>query len=232
MSADPLQPYAVMLTVARKLAVVVGAGPRAVRAAKTLVAHGADVVVISADAPDELVGMESDGLLSVETRGYIRGDLDGAFLAVIASGSAVVDAAVLEEARESKVLANVPGDAEASDFIVPSVVRRGELQIAISTGGMAPATTAEVRGVIKGEFGPEWAAYVELMGELRTLAMERTGLSDAELAPLFASIDGSVLRDRLIAGQTITAKDLYDQNPGAVPHAAKKTKKKEAQNDG
>jgi precorrin-2 dehydrogenase / sirohydrochlorin ferrochelatase len=217
MSRDAVaRPYAAMLAVAGRLAVVVGTGPGALRAAGSLVAHGADVVIIGTDVPDDLLAMEADGQLSLEVRKYAAGDLDGAFIAIAASGSAEVDAAVAEEARERGVLVNVAGDAGASDFIVPSVVRRGDLQIAITTAGGAPSVAREVRRGIAAEYGPEWEAYTRLVGELRILAVERTGLTDSKLAPLFAAVADSDLRTRLAAGEKVTAAALWDLHAPTV----------------
>jgi precorrin-2 dehydrogenase / sirohydrochlorin ferrochelatase len=216
MSAESPQPYAVMLNVAGRLAAIIGSDARAVRAAKTLSDHGADVVVISPDIPSELLAMESEGLLTVESRAYVRGDLHDAFVAVAASGSAEIDAAVAAEARECGVLLNVPGDAGVSDFIIPSVVRRGALQIAVTTGGGAPSVAREVRRGVAEAYGPEWDPYVRLMTDLRVLAVERTGLSDAGLAPLFAAIDGAELRRLLAAGRTFTAKELFEEHASAL----------------
>lgn len=216
MSADAALPYAVMLNVAGKLAVVVGNGPGAIRAANSLVAHGADVVVIAPEVADDLLRMEAEGELSVEVRQYKRGDLDSAFLAIAASGSAEIDAAVATEAREGGVLVNVTSDAGISDFIVPSVVRRGALQIAITTGGGAPSVAREVRRVTAALYGPEWEQYTRLVTELRAIAIERTGLPDAELTCLFASVAASDLRNRLAEGETATAEELWEKYADTV----------------
>jgi precorrin-2 dehydrogenase / sirohydrochlorin ferrochelatase len=201
--------YPVMLDVVGRLSVVVGGGASALRAAASLAKHGADVVVITPDVSVDLQRMEADGLLTVEPRGYVRGDLEGAFLAVVSSGSSETDAAVAAEARERKTLLNVQSDGAASDFIVPSVVVRGDLQIAVSTQGKAPSAAREVRRSIAEAYGPEWGRYVELVGELRTLAVERTGLSDADLAHLFAYVADSDARERIAGGGDVTAEDLY-----------------------
>ena len=211
MSVGAAQPYAVMLNVAGRLAVVVGTGRGALRSAKSLVAHGADVAIIGTDVSDDLLRMEAEGDLSLEVRSYAAGDLDGAFLAIAASGSPEVDAAVVAEAHERGVLVNVPGDADASDFIVPSVVRRGPLQIAVTTGGGAPSVAREVRRVIAAMYGPEWEPYTRLITELRVIAIERTGLPDADLTVLFASVAASDLLNRLAEGVTTTAEELWER---------------------
>jgi precorrin-2 dehydrogenase/sirohydrochlorin ferrochelatase len=205
-----------MLNVAGKLAVVVGSGLGAIRAANSLVAHGADVVIIAPEVTDDLLQMEAQGELSVEVRQYKRGDLDSAFVAIAASGSAEIDQAVATEAREGGVLVNIAGDAAASDFIVPSVVRRGALQIAVTTAGGAPSVAREVRRGIATEYGSEWEAYTRLVTELRTLAIARTGLTDAQLVPLFAAVADSDLRARLAQGERVTAESIWDQHFGTV----------------
>jgi precorrin-2 dehydrogenase/sirohydrochlorin ferrochelatase len=114
------------------------------------------------------------------------------------------------------MLHSVACDAAASEFIVPSVVRRGALQIAVTTGGGAPSVAREVRRGIAAAYGPEWAEYTRLVTELRILAIERTGLPDADLAPLFAALEESGLRARLAAGEKVTAEALYEQHEGVL----------------
>jgi precorrin-2 dehydrogenase / sirohydrochlorin ferrochelatase len=220
MSAGDARPYAVMLAVARKLVTVVGNTPAAVRAAKGLAAHGADVVVITPDATPELLAMESDGELTIETRAYARGDLAEAFLAVVATGSYATDAAAIEEARAIGALLYVPADADASDFIVPSVVRRGAVQIAVTTGGGAPSVAREIRRGIAEAYGPEWDAYATLMAGLRKYAIEHTGCSDGDLAPLFEAVDGAEVRRLIALGRSFTAKELFEEHRGALDVSA------------
>lgn len=205
------QPYPVMLDLAGRLAIVVGGSPSAVRAASRLSKHGADVVVISAAVSAELLRLEVDGLVSLEQRGYVRGDLEGAAVAFARSGSAETDAAVVQEAKERNVLVNAQTDPSASTFIVPSVVERGPLQIAVSTGGSAPAVAREVRRGISDAHGWEWGPYVELMGELRTVAVQHTGLSDAALVPMFESVGGGLMRHRIRSGEAVTADMLFEE---------------------
>jgi len=213
------QPYPALLNVCGRLVVVVGGTRPALRSAKALAAHGANVVVISADVPPDLLRLEADGLLTIERRAYVDGDLAGAFVAIAASGSASTDAAVAAEAGRRNVLINVPCDASRSDYVVPSVVRRGGLQIAVSTGGVAPFATREARKIVSDAFGWEWGPYVELLGEVRLLAVEMSGMTDAQLAPLFASIAASDIWDRIRAGEDIIAAELLEAHAAALAPA-------------
>jgi len=199
-----------MLDIAGRLAVVVGGSAAALRTARSLAKHGADVVVITPDVSTELMNLEADGVLTIEPRGYVRGDLQNAMLVVAASGSAETDAAIVDEARERNALVNVQSDGAKSDFIVPSVVRRGDLQIAVSTAGKAPSVAKQVRRGIARAHGEEYGPYVQLVADLRALAVARTGMSEAELAPLFDFVTASDVLFRLHGGESVTAESVYD----------------------
>jgi precorrin-2 dehydrogenase/sirohydrochlorin ferrochelatase len=211
-----------MLDIAGRLAVVVAGGLRSLRIARGLLSHGAEVLVVGTDLPDDLLAMEQEGLLALEPRAYVRGDLDGAFMCIVASGSAVTDAAAAQEARETGVLLHLPADAAGSDFIVPSVVARGLLQVAVSTGGAAPTVAREVRRGIAELYGTDWEDYTRLIAELRVLARERTGLSDADLEPLFSAVAASGVRQLLARGEAPTAAELFERHADAVGKAASK----------
>ncbi len=208
--------YPVLLDVSGRLVIVVGATRAAERAATAMAAHGGDVVVIAGEPSASLVDLQAAGALTIEQRGYVRGDLADAFLAVSASGSLEIDAAVREEAMAAGVPISVAADAGSSDFTVPAVIERGPLQIAVSTGGIAPAVTRRVRREIAATFGPEWGIYTALMGAVRTRAIERFGVGDAELKPLFDSIAASDLLDRIRAGEDPSADEVLEQNAAAM----------------
>jgi precorrin-2 dehydrogenase / sirohydrochlorin ferrochelatase len=220
MSVGEPRPYPVMLAVAGRLVVVVGSTPAAARAAKGYAAHGSDVVVFTAEATPELVEMQSDGDLTLESRAYAREDLEGAFIVVAAAGTPGIDDAVAAEARACGALVHVPGDAGESDFIVPSVVRRGVVQIAVTTGGGAPSVAREIRRGIAEAYGPEWDAYATLMAGLRKYAIEHTGCSDGDLTPLFEAVDGAEVRRLIALGRSFTAKELFEEHVGALKAAA------------
>lgn len=203
--------YPVYLDLAGRLCVVVGGGAVARRKATTLSGYGADVVVIAPAVSEELLQMEADGLITVEQRGYVRGDLEGAFLVVCATDSEEVNRAVYAEADGRGCLVNVVDVPELCNFIVPSIVRRGGLQIAISTGGAAPVVAKRLRKRFQDEFGDEWAEYVSLMGEVRVLVMARVAGGEAVRKPIFEAIADSDLLERLRAGERPSAEDVFAQ---------------------
>jgi siroheme synthase-like protein len=146
--------YPVSLDVAGKVAVVIGEEAVAQGKHRALEDAGARVVVRT----------EFD---------WRPGDLDGAFLCVAASADPVTRAAVHRAARERGVLTNLMDDVAHCDFAAPAVVRRGDLTIAVSTGGRSPALARRLREGFDRDFGPEWAQALEVLGEVRdeTLAL-------------------------------------------------------------
>jgi precorrin-2 dehydrogenase len=137
--------------------VVVGGGAVATRKVGKLLQAGADVVVISPEVSPDLAVMD----VEIEHRSYEHGDLTGANLAFAATASREVNAAVAREAKERGIPANVADRPSEGDFAVPSTLRRGGLQVAVSTGGASPTLARRIRGKLEEAFGPEWAGVVE-----------------------------------------------------------------------
>jgi siroheme synthase-like protein len=157
--------YPVMLEVAGRRCVVIGA--QAVREGKVegLRAAGADdVLVVEATLDGRF-----DSVAGVRTarRAWLPGDLDGAFLAVASSDDAATRAAIAREARARGVLVNVIDDIPRCDWAAPAIVRRGDLVLAIGTGGVSPALARLVRRRLQAEFGTEWAEVLRIVGEVR-----------------------------------------------------------------
>jgi precorrin-2 dehydrogenase/sirohydrochlorin ferrochelatase len=107
------------------------------------------------------------GKLAWRRRAFSARDLRGAFLVVAATNSAASNCAVFRACRARGVFCNVVDDPEHCDFFYPAVMRRGRLQIAISTEGNSPALAARLRQELELQFGPEWGPFVEHIGKLR-----------------------------------------------------------------
>ena len=117
-----------------------------------LLPYEAKVVVVSPDVTDEVSELADDGKIEWVRRPYRRGDLDGAFIAIVADTSDdAVNQAVSEEARERNVPLNVADVTELCTWITPSVARRGEVIVATSTGGASPALARRFREILNGE---------------------------------------------------------------------------------
>ena len=129
----------------------------ATRKVGKLLRAGAEVVVVSPEVHPELVGMD----VEIQHRPYESGDLEGANLAFAATDSREVNALVAQEAKERGVPINVADRPAEGDFTVPSTLRRGGLQVAVSTGGASPTLARRIRSELEEAFGPEWARVVE-----------------------------------------------------------------------
>ena len=198
--------YPVFLDVRGRTALVVGGGAVAERKAAGLARAGACVRVV---APAGLEAQARDGLVDLRRRAFRENDVEGVFLVYAATDDAAVNEAVYAEAEARGVPANVVDDPAHCSFIVPSVVRRGPLQLAVSTSGAAPALAKRLRRELEGRFPEDWAVYVDLLAEVRALVRSRMAGGEAERAPVLeAACDLGVL-ERLRAGERLDAEAVY-----------------------
>jgi precorrin-2 dehydrogenase/sirohydrochlorin ferrochelatase len=158
--------YPISLEVAGRRAVVIGTFAVVEGKPDVLLDAGADVTVVAPGPAARLDRLEESGA-TVIRRGYRLGDLAGAFLCVASSDDESVRAAIFAEARSRGVLVNVMDDPERCDFAAPAVVRRGDLTIAVSTGGSSPALARRLREELEERFGPEWEEIARLIGSVR-----------------------------------------------------------------
>jgi precorrin-2 dehydrogenase/sirohydrochlorin ferrochelatase len=164
--------YPVMLELSGQRCVVIGAD--AVREGKVeaMIAAGADDVLVVASGPaDALDELETVDGVAVERRSWRAADLNGAFLVVAASRDDGERDAIAREARCRRVLVNVMDDIPNCDWSAPSVVRRGELVLAIATGGASPALAKKLRAQLSASFGEEWSEVLEVVRTVRAETM-------------------------------------------------------------
>jgi siroheme synthase-like protein len=159
--------YPLFLRIKGRRCVVVGGGEVALRKVGALLEHGASVEVISPDPSSELNKLAEGGGLKLLRRGYQAGDLEGVLIAVAATDDKDINRRVVKEAKEKAVLVNIADDLENSDFILPSYLRRGDMTIAVSSGGVSPALARKIRSRLEEDFGGDYASLVRLVGEVR-----------------------------------------------------------------
>lgn len=147
--------------------VVVGAGKVGEPKIAGLLDAGARIRVVSIDASPTVHEWAQKGKLELKLRAFSPEDLDGAFLAVVATSSRKLNESIYREAQLRGVLCNVVDVPDLCDFFYPSVVRRGDLQIAISTAGQSPSLAQKIRRQLEKQFGPGYAAWVRELGETR-----------------------------------------------------------------
>ena len=144
--------YPVFLDLRGRRVVVIGGGAMGEEKVTRLIPYGAQVVVVSPDVTDEVSKLAQDGQVEWTRRLYRGGDLEGAFIAIVADTSDdAVNHAVSEEARERNVPLNVADVTDLCTWITPSVARRGEVIVATSTGGASPALARRFREILNGE---------------------------------------------------------------------------------
>lgn len=174
--------FAAFLDLRGRRCLVVGGGEIGERKTRALLVCGAEVTVVSPALTRGLAALAVMGHIVERRRPFRRSDLRGCALVVAATGDRAVDDAVAALARRARVLVNVVDRPERCDFIVPSVLQRGELQIAVSTGGRSPALAREIRRRLESLFGPEYAALVARAGQARRAARAAARTPAARLA--------------------------------------------------
>jgi uroporphyrin-III C-methyltransferase/precorrin-2 dehydrogenase/sirohydrochlorin ferrochelatase len=163
--------YPITLDVDGRRCVVIGGGETAEQKVLALLDAGADVTLVAETPTPHLDELAAQGRIRLLRRPYSAGDLEGAFLAIAATLDTQLNAEIFSEATQRGVLLNAVDDVEHCHFAAPAVVRRGDLAIAISTGGEAPALAKRLRGVLSDQFGPEWGALVDVLAEARARAL-------------------------------------------------------------
>ncbi len=173
-----------MLPLAFKLdgveVLVIGAGAIGARKATQLIAVGARVTMISEDVLSPL----PIGVVRVERRRYVRGDLRGFSLVVSATGDAATNDLVVEEAREERLWLNVVDDPERSSFYFMALHRQGDVTVAVSTAGAAPALAQTVRTLVAGALPDNLASAANsLRDERRQLHVDGTSTEGVDWSP-------------------------------------------------
>jgi precorrin-2 dehydrogenase/sirohydrochlorin ferrochelatase len=146
---------------------VVGAGAIGEPKIESLLTSGASVRVIAPQVSPAVAEWARAGAIAWEAREFKATDLDGVFLVIAATSSREVNGAIFHEAQQRNVLCNVVDDPEYCDFYYPAVVRRGDLQLAISTNGHSPALAQRIRRELEIQFGSEYGDWLEELGKIR-----------------------------------------------------------------
>jgi precorrin-2 dehydrogenase/sirohydrochlorin ferrochelatase len=187
---------------------VVGGGPVATEKVGKLLDHGGAVRLVTPEMTPELEELAAAGRLhEVHRRTYRADDLDGCFLVIAATNLEVVNRMVWEDAEARNILCNVVDVPPLCNFIVPSIVRRGELALAISTGGASPVVATHIRRELEAAYGPEWEALVNLLRELRDDLKDRYLDMPSRRDAVRRLMDTDVLR-RLAEGDEDGAREL------------------------
>jgi precorrin-2 dehydrogenase / sirohydrochlorin ferrochelatase len=203
--------YSAFLNLKKKKTVVVGGGKVAERKIRSLINTGAHITVISPDITKRIEKEKEKGRIRHISRQYRRGDLKDSFLVIAATDSRVVNEKV---SQDSPCLVNVVDTPELCNFIVPSVINRGPLTIAISTGGISPALSRSIRQELEKIYGHEISDYLKLLKKIRSEAIKNMKDQKKRGTFLKAVASEKMLRMLRENGCTVTkraAKTLFNK---------------------
>jgi precorrin-2 dehydrogenase / sirohydrochlorin ferrochelatase len=159
--------YPVLLDLTGRRCVMIGGGVIAERRVDALATAGAHVIVISPRLTPALAALAAERRIEHEARGYREGDLAGADLAFVATDAGEVNAAVAREARERQIWVNAADDPARCTFILPALVRRGDLTVAVATGGSSPALARAIREELEAYLTDDYATLAAIAAEAR-----------------------------------------------------------------
>lgn len=207
--------YPIFLDLRERECVVVGGGEVATRRIEALLKAGASVTVISPEVTETIRRWEREGRVRHSRRPYRKGDLGKAFLVYAATGNAQVDAEIAEEARSGGALLNAVDRPALCDFITPALLERGDLIIAISTGGKSPGVAKKLREELERIVGPECEEALELVSRVRR-SLKARPLSGEARREVLAALMESPLIDLLRQGNVEAVQSLLRQVTGGT----------------
>jgi siroheme synthase-like protein len=166
--------YPIFLDLTGRRCIVIGGGAVAERKVDGLLAAGAQITVVSPEISQGLRRLLLRQSLKHLARKYESGDLEGFAMAFVATDDGAVNAAVFDEARSRDIWVNCTDDPSHCDFILPAVIRRGELSVAVSTGGSSPASARAVREELEDFLTDDFVQLVQTASEVRRELRQRS----------------------------------------------------------
>jgi len=195
--------YPVLLDLSGKKTVVLGGGRVGQRKIETLLEYGASVYVIARDMTPELQDLLLKGEIKLLGHEFDESFVKDAFLIVIATNDRDLNKRVSAFAKESNILVNTVDQPEECSFIVPSIIKKGDLIVAVSTSGKSPALAKMIREELEHRFGIEYRYFLNMMGKLRKELIS-SGKSETERTRIFHDLVDSLIL-KLMAAEDIAA---------------------------
>ena len=196
--------YPILLDIKAKPVVVIGGGEVALRKVEGLLDAGAVVTVVSPQLHPDLARFVDEGRVSWTEREYRPGDLESYKLVFVGTDDRSINATVAREGKERGVWVNAVDDPPNCDFIMPGIIRRGDLIVAVSTSGGSPAMARKLREELEAFLTEDYALLLDLAAEVRSELRDRGVLVDAEVWNASLSDD---VRRLLAEGRRDQAKD-------------------------
>jgi precorrin-2 dehydrogenase / sirohydrochlorin ferrochelatase len=175
--------YPIYLNIKKRKCVVVGGGKVGERKVLTLLECGTKVTVISPEITPKLTELAENGCIGWIRRPYKASDIEDAFIIFCATDDESLNREIHRDAGKLSRLCNIADQPEACDFIVPSIIHRGDLVLTISTSGKSPAYAKKLKQSLEAQFGQEHADFLRLMGAIREkiLSENRTSKNNKAL---------------------------------------------------
>ncbi len=187
------QYYPIYVDLEDQHVLVIGGGSIACRKVQTLLEYGARVTIVSPDLNPELIEIVRSGQCQWLQKEYSQGDIGDAILIYSCTDQEEVNAQVSEDAKADLRLINVVDDPVKCSFIVPSIFKRGDLSIAVSTGGSSPMVARKIRADLEAQYGEETERYLALLKSWRS-EIKSSPLSVEEKMRFWEKVtDGEVL---------------------------------------
>ena len=171
--------YPVNLNIQNRNCLVVGGGGVGTRKVITLLDCGARVTVVSPDPTSRLKKLAAQGVIDLKERSYRSDDVNQVFLVIGATDDENLNRQISKDAERVNILCNIADRPEVCNFILPAVVRRGDLAITISTSGKSPALAKRLRLDLETQFGQEYADFLRLMGAIRDKLLRQAHAPEA-----------------------------------------------------
>jgi precorrin-2 dehydrogenase/sirohydrochlorin ferrochelatase len=205
--------YPIYVQLNEQPCVVIGGGKIAEGKVDGLLAANAKVKIISPELTPHLNDLVKENQIEYTARHYQVGDLTGAFMVICATDQTEINHQVWQEASANQQLVNVVDDTPRCNFIAPAILRKGDLNIAISTGGKAPALAVRLKERLQKEIGPQYERFLELSGQLREPLARNIPDFEARKKLWYELVDSNIL-ELLSQDNEPAALDLISQVVG------------------
>ena len=192
--------YPIFIDVEDHDVVIVGGGEVCARKAETMMRYGARVTVVSPEFTPEIEAWGHDGKLALRRKRYESGDLEGASIVIASTDDTKVNEQVAADARARKLPVNIVDVTPLCEFIVPAIIEKGSVTIAVSTGGKSPALARTLKEDLIRAVGPEYAEVNDLLGSLRDSAKQVLP-TDADRKRFFDSLIAAGILDMIRDGR-------------------------------
>jgi len=198
--------YPIYLDIEGRNVVIIGGGNVCARKAETMMNYGARVTVVSPEFTDEIEQWAKEGCLQLKRKKYDETDLDDANIVIASTDDETVNTQIATDCRKRRIPVNVVDVTPLCEFIVPAIIEKGSIQIAVSTGGKSPALARTLKEDLQRTIGPEYDEVNRLLGSLRDAAKKKLP-TDVDRKRFFDGIIAQGILDMLRKGRR---RDAYE----------------------